>query len=199
MGRTSDARERLLNSAVELFYSRSYGSVGVQELCERAEINKGSFYHFFDSKENLTLAALERQSQSMQRELLEPAFASNRPPLQRIENWVRGYGDLLAQIKAETGITPGCHFGNLAAELSTQNEAIRAKVDEILQLQVAAVGEALDEAVAEGAVSAVDTRTTAESIVAYVQGLLLLAKLRNDPSVLHRLVHGVVRLAVNPL
>ncbi|HTO08336.1 MAG TPA: helix-turn-helix domain-containing protein, partial [Myxococcota bacterium] len=61
MGRTSDARERLIDEASRLFHARSYESVGVQELCDAAEVNKGSFYHFFPSKEDLAAAVIDAQ------------------------------------------------------------------------------------------------------------------------------------------
>ncbi|HSG31720.1 MAG TPA: TetR/AcrR family transcriptional regulator, partial [Thermodesulfobacteriota bacterium] len=43
-------KEKLIDSAIQLLGTRSYNSVGVQELCEHAEVKKGSFYHFFPSK-----------------------------------------------------------------------------------------------------------------------------------------------------
>ena len=53
MGRTSDARERLIATAIELIRARSYESVGVDALCNHAQVKKGSFYHFFPSKQDL--------------------------------------------------------------------------------------------------------------------------------------------------
>ncbi|UCD12029.1 MAG: helix-turn-helix transcriptional regulator [Nitrospinaceae bacterium] len=43
----SDAKQRILDSARGLIYSRSYAGVGVQEICKHAGVKKGSFYHFF--------------------------------------------------------------------------------------------------------------------------------------------------------
>ena len=59
MGRTSNARERLIESASELWHSRSYADVGVNEICEHAGVRKGSFYHFFASKQDLALAVID--------------------------------------------------------------------------------------------------------------------------------------------
>ena len=61
MPQVSHAKEKLLDSALDLMYARSYRDVGVQEICEHAGVKKGSFYHFFPSKRDLTLAALDRQ------------------------------------------------------------------------------------------------------------------------------------------
>ena len=59
MGRTSDAKQKLIDSAIELIHSRSFADVGVNELCQHAGVKKGSFYHFFPSKQDLTLTALD--------------------------------------------------------------------------------------------------------------------------------------------
>ena len=75
MGRTSDARENLIHSAIELIGNRSYNAVGVQELCEHAGVKKGSFYHFFPSKRHLTLEAIDTIWQVYKGEMLEPYAA----------------------------------------------------------------------------------------------------------------------------
>ena len=43
MGRTSDAKVRLLEVAFDLIWDQSYGSVSVEHICQRADVNKGSF------------------------------------------------------------------------------------------------------------------------------------------------------------
>ena len=49
MGRTSNAKERLLQVAFDLIWQQSYGSVSVDHICKRANVKKGSFYYFFPS------------------------------------------------------------------------------------------------------------------------------------------------------
>lgn len=59
MGRTSTAKEKLLDVAFKLIWDQSYGSVSVDDICQQAEVKKGSFYHFFESKAELAIAAYE--------------------------------------------------------------------------------------------------------------------------------------------
>ena len=54
-----NARERLLETAADLFTERGYGAVGINEIIEKSETAKASFYHHFPSKENLCLTWLE--------------------------------------------------------------------------------------------------------------------------------------------
>src|ERR1700751_2897723 len=57
--RQSESKLKLLRTAHELISQQSYGSVGVDQICEQSGVKKGSFYHFFRSKSELTVAAYE--------------------------------------------------------------------------------------------------------------------------------------------
>src|SRR5215467_982150 len=122
MSSTSPTKEKILTSALDLIYARSYAAVGVQEVCEHAGVKKGSFYHFFRSKRDLTLATLERQWDTVKTKIFEPCFSSTLSPLGQIEQCFVLLADFQAQIKAKTGHVYGCPFGNLATELSSHDE-----------------------------------------------------------------------------
>lgn len=196
MGRTSDARERLIATAIELIRARSYEAVGVDALCNHAQVKKGSFYHFFPSKQDLMLAALDRYWDIMQERVFERAFLPGLPPLQRIEQAFR----LVAQSQADTqrlkGQVTGCAIGNLASELSTQYPEIRQKLAGFFERMADYFQAALAEAAARGEWSG-DPPATAQSLVAFLYGSLMLAKTGNDAAMLERLflqvrvmVHG---------
>jgi len=128
MGRTSDARERLIDEAARLFHARSYESVGVQELCEAAEINKGSFYHFFPSKMDLAAAVIDEQHATMTREILDPALGPDLPPLARLERMFTLMAAEQRRAKRERGVTPGCPLVNLSGEMCTHEPKLRRKL-----------------------------------------------------------------------
>ena len=67
MPRKSDAKERLMNAAMDLIWEHSYGSTSVDAICEKAGTKKGSFYYFFESKSELAVAALEADWQRKRR------------------------------------------------------------------------------------------------------------------------------------
>ncbi|MBO0795394.1 MAG: TetR/AcrR family transcriptional regulator, partial [Ktedonobacteraceae bacterium] len=79
MGRPSDARKRLIEAAKNVIFSHSYEGVSVDELCAAAGVAKSSFYHFFSSKQDLVLAAIESQWQWFEQAVLEPTFAGHLP------------------------------------------------------------------------------------------------------------------------
>jgi len=59
MGRTSNAKSRLIAMAMALMYVRGYTAVGVHEISTQAGAYKGSFYHCFPSKQALVLAVID--------------------------------------------------------------------------------------------------------------------------------------------
>src|SRR2546426_10115036 len=86
MGRTSDAKEKLLDIAFQLIWDNSYGSVSVDQICERAKVNKGSFYHFFGTKADLAVAAYEEHWREKQPDM-DRLFSPQVPPLERLSGW----------------------------------------------------------------------------------------------------------------
>ena len=84
-------------------------------------------------------------------------------------------------------------------ELSTQEEMIRRKVDRIFRDIAAYIERALRDAVAAGEISNLNTSLTAQAIVAYMEGVMLLAKTRNDPKLLKQLGQRTFRQVLTGL
>lgn len=128
MGRTSDARERLLAAALDLIWMSSYGGVSVDDICAKAGVKKGSFYHFFPSKADLALAAYEEHWQHKQPQL-DALFSAQFPPLERLSRWCQIVYETQRDLFEKFGHVCGCPYANVGAELATQDDRIRAKSD----------------------------------------------------------------------
>ena len=187
MGRTSNAKQQLLDSAVELMHARGYSEVGVQELCEQAGVKKGSFYHFFPSKHDLMLAAMEQQWEQVRVCMLERVFAKDITPLKRIEHYFDAVYEMQRVVKAATGQVFGCHFGNLVCEMGAQDEPIRLKLAQIFRSSSDYIEEALRDAVMAGELTNINPKAGAQAMLAYTQGLILLAKAENNPDLIKQL------------
>src|SRR5271170_6545594 len=87
MGRKSDARLRLMDAAYELIWENSYGAVTIEAICERANVRKGSFYYFFDSKSDLASFAIGEWWEQRRAEI-EEFFKKEVPPLERMRKYV---------------------------------------------------------------------------------------------------------------
>ncbi|WKX69279.1 TetR/AcrR family transcriptional regulator [Streptomyces sp. XD-27] len=194
MGRTSTARERLLDAACSLMLSRGYGAIGVAEICARADVKKGSFYHFFASKQALTIEAINAHW-AAQRPGWVATLDGDGPAEDRLERLFLDQAAAQRTAKAEGGAVNGCLFGNLALELSTQDAVVQTRLAEIFDEQIALVHAALTDAAEQGTIPApAATRTTARAVLAQLEGMVMFAKLTNDPSVLDGLWAQTSRL-----
>src|SRR5438552_5513038 len=132
MGRVSDAKDRLLKAVGELIWTGSYGSTTIDQICEKAGVKKGSFYYFFDSKADLAVVALDAEFKKKRLEM-DAMFSPTIPPLDRIRNFCECAYRNQAQMKEECGCVLGCPLFTLGAEVSTQEQKLRAKIHEILE------------------------------------------------------------------
>jgi len=186
MGKPSDAQEKLLQVAFDLIWNNSYGAVSVDQICERARVNKGSFYHFFPSKADLAVAAYEEHWREKQPEL-DRIFSPQVSPLERLERWCQYIYDRQKQKAEKYGHVCGCPYASIGVELATQDEKIRAKAEELVERNIRYVESALTEAQRQGLVSIDDPKVAAERVYAVALGMVLHAKVRNDLGPLRQL------------
>ncbi|MDT5139424.1 MAG: TetR/AcrR family transcriptional regulator, transcriptional repressor for nem operon [Mycobacterium sp.] len=178
MPRTSDARGRIVGTAARLFLERSYHDVGVEELCIAADVRKGSFYHYFSSKADLAKAVIDLHLQVFQARL---ASKPGHTPAERLTSIPDAIGDIQAALHAQFGRFVGCPFGNLAAELSTTDEAVRVHLaDRLATLEGHLAGICRDAATHEMLRADVDPDRLAHALFAHYQGHILLAKLHGS-------------------
>ena len=193
MGRPSDAKARLMKAVRELIWTGSYGSTTIDQICERAGVKKGSFYYFFDSKCDLAVEALDEDFQKRRVEL-DAIFSPTVPPLDRIRNYCEFGYRLQAELKKECGVVLGCPLCTLGAEVSTQDEKLRLKIQEILQYKSKYIETAIRDADAAGLIKAPDAAAKTRMVRAYVEGLLTQARIQNDLAPLREVVQGVFDL-----
>lgn len=195
MGRHSDARERLIEAAGELWHTRSYADVGVSEICDHACVQKGSFYHFFSSKRELALAVIDERWQRHGVGEMAPILTGPLPPLERLELFLeRGLQEQL-QLKESTGVTVGCSFGNMVVELGTVDEVLRDRLSQLFDDWAALIQRTLDDAVAAGDLPEIDTGQAARGMLAFIEGLGVLIKAKDDPLAAADLLPLALRVA----
>src|SRR5712691_86592 len=106
MGRVSDAKSRLMDAVLELIWTGSYGSTTIDQICSKANVKKGSFYYFFDSKADVATTALDTEFKKKRVEL-DALFSPTVPPLERI----RHYCDFTYRLQVERKQQCGCVLG----------------------------------------------------------------------------------------
>jgi TetR/AcrR family transcriptional repressor of nem operon len=198
MGRTSDAREKILAAAQGLIEQRGYSGLGVAEICAAAGVPKGSFYYFFASKEALALTVID-EHWAEQRRQWSGLLDNDRPPLRRLRDLFEAAESVQRTGQQDNGTVVGCLFGNLALELSNRSEEIRARLQEIFEAQIEMIERVVVEAQQAGdAAASVDAKEAARSIVAQLEGRVLLAKLLNDPAQMETLWRNALALLGAP-
>jgi len=109
----SPTREKLLETARQLFHSQGFHATGLAQILKEAEANSGSLYHFFGGKEDLLIAVLRRYVDMLQPVLIDPIFERVDDPIERIFALLDGYRQMLLR----SDFAYGCPIGKLALEL----------------------------------------------------------------------------------
>jgi len=193
MGRTSDAREKILTAAQSLIEVRGYSALGVAEICKAAGVPKGSFYYFFESKEALALAVIDEHWAAERRDW-DRILRGKAEPLHRLRQLFEATQAAQQAGQQSCGTVSGCMFGNLTLELSNQTEPVRERLQQIFDAQVELVEHVIAEALERGDVAVTDTREAARSVVAQLEGQVLFAKLYNNPQHLDALWRNCLAL-----
>src|SRR5215470_3150295 len=133
MARVTDTKDKLLQAALQLVWKESVGSTSVDEICETAGVRKGSFYHFFKSKTELIIAALESHWEEGRGEL-DRIFSPSVPPIERL----RGFFNWMLQRQAwkaeQAGRVLGCPYASAGMSASSEEQEIRKHVEQILAI-----------------------------------------------------------------
>jgi TetR/AcrR family transcriptional regulator, transcriptional repressor for nem operon len=193
MGRVSDAKERLMDAVRALIWEGSYGTTTIDQICEKAGVKKGSFYYFFESKAELAAAAMEEECQR-RRPDLDAIFSATVPPLERLQKYCEYGYQLQSEMKCKCGCVLGCPLFTLGSEVSTREDALQKKVQQILDLKLRYLESAVRDAHAAGLIHAPDPLAKAKMLFAYYQGLLTQARIHNDLAILSDAVRGTFEL-----
>lgn len=182
-------REQVVSHASTLIRERGFRATSVGDLLERAGIQKGSFYYYFPSKEDLGHAVIDRWLEEQKERLVDYLLAPDGPPpLERVAAVLDGF----VTEQDANGCRGGCVFGNLASELSDVHEGFRVRVQEAFTRFRGAFADLLERARARGDLRAdLDPAAMADFLVACIEGGVLLAKVekRTAPLV------GALRMA----
>jgi TetR/AcrR family transcriptional repressor of nem operon len=194
MGRTSDAKERLMTATLNLMWEESYGAVTIDDICQRAGVKKGSFYYFFDSKADLAVAALNRLWEESWRPHLDEVFSPSVEPLDRITGYLESVYVRQVGFREKFGKVLGCPVCSVGSEISTQDEKVGAKVREICGQKRRYFETAIRDAVAQGAIEACDPVEKTASMIALIEGIICQGRIMNDPEIIKHLPAMVLDL-----
>ncbi|ODU71665.1 MAG: hypothetical protein ABT11_02545 [Novosphingobium sp. SCN 66-18] len=172
----TNAKEKLLEAAVQLVRGNGFAATSVDQLCAHAGVTKGAFFHHFASKEALGVAAADYWSQCTAAFFAEAPFHHHADPVDR----VLGYIDLRLALIGGPAESFSCVAGTMVQEAFRSSAAIRIACEASIMDNA----RALEADIAEAMIQRGVTGTTAESLSRHVQvviqGAFILAKTQEE-------------------
>lgn len=114
------ARDNVVNAARILMTKKGYAATTVDQICAEAGVTKGTFFHYFSSKEDIAAAALEAYCNATKATVRGAPFFRDTDPLRRFE----GFLDFITRSTSDP-VTQGCLAGMFAQELSDTHPELR--------------------------------------------------------------------------
>jgi TetR/AcrR family transcriptional repressor of nem operon len=161
-------RERIVRTAFQLFHEQGFNATGVATIVREAEVNPGSLYHFFESKDALLLGVLEFALGYLGEAVMNPVEARTVDPVGRVFALLQQYRDRMARERCRLG----CPIGNLALEVSDGNADARRLVHSNFENWVDRVEQWLNAA-GDRLPADVDRRQLARFVLTVMEGGLM--------------------------
>lgn len=165
-------RNEIIDKTIHIIYRKGYHGTGIQELADAAGIPKGSFYNYFESKEEYAVQTLHFYHQYLKDHLLVVLKDPSMPPKERIKAFFTGNIQMLEGFQYQMG----CLVGNFSEEMGDLSDRLAKTADEILNAVVEDIEQCLDEDQS----SVTDNRQLAEFLVNSFQGAMLRMKSSRD-------------------
>lgn len=123
-----DTREVLIEAGKKVMLSKGFNNTGIQEIVSTSGVPKGSFYHYFESKEAFALAVINSFDQCQSNKIRTSLNAVALSPLNRLKHYFKRMADDLAIAPCRSG----CLVGTLSQEMSGQSEQLRQTLASVL-------------------------------------------------------------------
>ncbi|HWE35819.1 MAG TPA: TetR family transcriptional regulator C-terminal domain-containing protein [Isosphaeraceae bacterium] len=194
MGRET-TKTTLLEAGKKLFLEKGYNHAGIEAILQEAGVPKGSFYHFFESKEDFGLQVIDHFASAYEVEIERHLGDEALSPLDRL----RDYYEVKCVRLQSQECRGGCLAGKLSQEMADQSEAFRDRLDTVFRRWVDRHAECLKQAQAAGELSPdIDPRELAEFWLSSWQGAVLRAKTIRSTAPLRTFLNVMFRSVLQP-
>jgi TetR/AcrR family transcriptional repressor of nem operon len=172
-----NTRDKLIAISIQIMAIKGFNNTGIAEILTQADVPKGSFYHYFKSKDDLGFAIIEEYGQNLHQGLINHLKDSNGSTLSRLKSY---FTMILGYFEANLGLC-NCLLGNLGQELSMQNSAMREAIFAHYRALEMTIAECLRKAKTEGELPAhLDEELLAKMFFASWEGCLVRARLEQS-------------------
>ncbi len=191
----NDRRTEILDVAARLIRSQGFRQTSVDDVIREAGLcGKAHFYHYFDSKEALGLAVVERQLERFTQEGLSILRSPLGEPLERVSRFLHA----IVRAHVDSGFEGGCPFGNLATEMADANEGFRVRLRAVFDRWAEQLESLLWE-VRPRLVPGADTARLSMMVIAVVEGMLIVGRVKREAAVVEGIASELERYLASQL
>ncbi|MDY7036576.1 MAG: TetR family transcriptional regulator C-terminal domain-containing protein [Thermodesulfobacteriota bacterium] len=169
-----DTKQKIIETGAEIIHLKGFHHTGIQEILKAAGVPKGSFYNYFNSKEDFGLQVIDYFEEffaSLSNEILEDTTIS---PLSRIKRLLKAF---MAFFESKD-FTYGCPIGNLSQEMGDLSPSFQVRLKQAMDALVDIYDGMIFEAQKQGEISKhLDSREAASFLVSSWQGALIRMKI----------------------
>ncbi|MDR5828204.1 TetR/AcrR family transcriptional regulator [Caballeronia sp. LP006] len=171
---TVDVRENIITVGQRLIGAKGFSAVGLNEILTEAGVPKGSFYHYFGSKDAFGVALLERYFEDYLNDLDQTLAQPGLSMAQRLTN----YWSIWQETQSFFDCQGKCLAVKLGAEVADMSEAMRATLKRGTAGIVSRLASAIEIGVAEGSLSIEgDPQSVAQSLYQLWLGASIMVKI----------------------
>ena len=124
-----ETRERLVRCGIEFLTEQGYAQTGINDVLKKVGVPKGSFYHYFSSKDDFCRAVIDGYALYFAKKLDRWLLVETRAPLDRLRDFVEDGKRGLERFSYRRG----CLIGNLGQELGATQDQFRTPLEEVFQ------------------------------------------------------------------
>jgi len=175
--RPSSHRTALIDAMRRVALAKGYPGTTVDEICELAGVTKGSFYHHFDGKEDLGVAALEAYFSDVAAAFGDGKWTEVEDPVDRLQAFI----DHAAVVCTGPVMISGCLIGSFSLDMAESSPDLRVRLSTMFAaLRDVVAGLVADAARARG--RQLDAAQFGDQFLAVLEGCIVLSKAHADPA-----------------
>ena len=174
-----ETKRRLVEAAIKLMMAQGYNATTVDRICAETKLTKGSFFHYFKSKEEIGKAAIGLFSSHQNDAITVIKMSHIEDPLDRFNALLDG----IESLSCCPDSPKACLVGNLAQEMYASSPEISACCNQSFEAWIGPVSDMLKKAKSVHAARIdFDPQSVAKLMLSIIQGTLVVAKIQDDPS-----------------
>ena len=191
----TDVKQHILDTGRSIILGKGFSAVGLNEILSTAQVPKGSFYHYFKSKEAFGEALVDGYVADYLAQVDALLLPDGAPAAERLMRYWRSWMMPADSQSAECS----CLVVKLSGEVSDMSEAMRAALLRGTDLIIERLGNCIAQGLADGSLTAaLDAQHTALTLYELWLGAALLTKVRRERSALEAAMAATCRLLKLP-